>query len=1640
MNQAKGYQGWYVGVLVAWGLLGAIAAPCATAQITPDSTLGNEGSRVTRNVTIRGGNADRIDGGAPRGSNLFHSFSNFNVNAGQRVYFANPAGVQNILTRVTGNTASDIMGTLGVDGSANLFLLNPNGIIFGPNAQLDVGGSFTASTANSFTFPGGSEFSATTPGDGSLLSVAVPMGVQYGAIPPGAIANAGNLSVGQNLSLSGGSVTSSGQLAAPAGQLLVEGVAGDVQVRQAIAQTATLSASNNLILQESQLQTAGDLNLLAGNTVQVRDSVTNSFVAYAGGNLTVQGNQGIDIFALNHPSSGLVSGGDMVLRSANSVGGDAHYWTGGSFRIEQLDGDPGNLFSPYDPIIRSSGDVVFGDYTGASLHIFAGGSVTAGNITITGGDPNGIQETVTLSDPIDPLRPVDQVTIDGTNPTLDIRAGTTAFGTPSLTPNPIPGITNLNTPTSSGTRADIVINSIRVPSAGNAQVFLTNQYTPNSLDPLTGLVKVASPIESFASSVIIDSRGDITLNGVSASSGVNAAGSILLLSGGNIHAGGFYSTGSTVTNGGPITFNAAGNIITTDTLVSDVSGNNRNRRSAGSINFFSNGFISADSIIASNNIDVVGGGDGGNIILNALYNITTGNGTFTGGGGISVTAGLASFARNGNSGNITLISREGTIDTTRGEIRSSTGAGNGGNVELRASNSAISTNTIRSFVGDFDPARNFSTGGFGNAGNITLNASGAITVNGSIDSFTGIGQGGKIDLTAGLSISSTDRITSFATGGAGGEVGSGGNITLAANNGNLEIGNVLSLVGSFLLPGRDAINDSLTGGNGDAGDITLRAERGTISTDRIVSFVGTGDAGNVILNAKDTINIFSIRSFAGSYLGNNQTQPGNGNAGDITITSATGNITLDPQGSRDILAFSSNSNPSQFSEIALTANQGSVILDRARLNTTNTGNGLAGDIRISANAIEITNGSEIESQGSSGRISINSLNSNSVVIRNSILNTETVASSNGRIPNARGEINIQAGRIDINRSQLTTSTNSNGANAGRIRLNANAGDVSISNSTLSSTTNIGSGDPNDLNTPNIFIQGDSINVRNRSQITTSTNSDRANAGSIRLNANPNTGNISIRNGSEVGSNTGLSAGLRGLLNIPNVTFRGDSIDITGNSTVTSDTSGRTRGGDITIETSRLHLNNSQVSASTTIATGQAGTLEVNADDSIEINGKGSRLAVQATRGGGRAGDLTINTDQLTLQNGSTATVESRRGRAGNLTVNSRQVTIENGASISASNDSFRPNTNAKFKFGNVRLRGLDTLLVNNGTITASTRIGRAGSVEINANDSVEISGENSRLAVEATGRSGRAGSLIINTDQLLLQDGASATVDSPNGQAGNIEIRANRATLDNGTLSANAGAAGTNNANINLTVSGTLLRLQRTRSPRSSQQDNPLISANATGATDGGNITINVENGFILTEAGINTDVTANASSDGISPSGDGGRVTINTNAIFGLERRDEATILSDITATSESGNAGTIALNTLNVDPTRGLGELPIDIVNTADLVADGCVGRNRSGVTSQGEFTSTGRGGLSSNPGDALTNGTTIDRLVTLDSNETLSNSASIPAASSTESLIVEAQGLALTDQGKVSLVSNSFAETPSPSVEQPATCTTP
>ncbi|MCA1993312.1 MAG: filamentous hemagglutinin N-terminal domain-containing protein [Coleofasciculus sp. S288] len=180
-----------------------------------------------------------IVGGTQNGVNLFHSFSEFNIGEGLRVdFFQEPtAGIENILSRVTGTDPSDILGTLGVLGDANLFLLNPNGILLGPNAQLDLrGGSFVGTTASAIGFPNDGEFSVNSlvePGN-PLLTVN-PSAFIYNQVP-GPIINQSTAGLevnsGQNLFLIGGEVRveNGGTLRAPGGRIELGGLADEGKV------------------------------------------------------------------------------------------------------------------------------------------------------------------------------------------------------------------------------------------------------------------------------------------------------------------------------------------------------------------------------------------------------------------------------------------------------------------------------------------------------------------------------------------------------------------------------------------------------------------------------------------------------------------------------------------------------------------------------------------------------------------------------------------------------------------------------------------------------------------------------------------------------------------------------------------------------------------------------------------------------------------------------------------------------------------------------------------------------------------------------------------------------------------------------------------------------------------------------------------------------------------------------------------------------------------------------------------------------------------------------------------------------------------------------------------------------------------
>ncbi|WP_161938155.1 filamentous hemagglutinin N-terminal domain-containing protein [Mastigocoleus testarum] len=247
------------------------------AQLVPDNTLGKENSIVAPVDSL----TNEIYGGAIRGSNLFHSFLEFNIGNGESVYFRNPSAIENILTRVTGKNPSAIFGKLGVLGNANLFLINPNGIIFTEHATLDVGGSFVASTADGIKLTDSTEFSATKPSANPILTISVPLGLQYGD-NPGNIEIQGKLQVpdGKSLALMGGNIKLDGGKLLDTGKLIAR--SGGIDLLAVKNGEVSLANSNGKIkLEAAESIEYGDIELVNGANVNASGN--------SGGGIQVRG-------------------------------------------------------------------------------------------------------------------------------------------------------------------------------------------------------------------------------------------------------------------------------------------------------------------------------------------------------------------------------------------------------------------------------------------------------------------------------------------------------------------------------------------------------------------------------------------------------------------------------------------------------------------------------------------------------------------------------------------------------------------------------------------------------------------------------------------------------------------------------------------------------------------------------------------------------------------------------------------------------------------------------------------------------------------------------------------------------------------------------------------------------------------------------------------------------------------------------------------------------------------------------------------------------------------------------------------------------------------------------------------------------
>ncbi|MBH8574930.1 filamentous hemagglutinin N-terminal domain-containing protein [Nostocaceae cyanobacterium CENA369] len=679
-----------------------------------------------------------------------------------------------------------------------------------------------------------------------------------------------------------------------------------------------------------------------------------------------------------------------------------------------------------------------------------------------------------------------------------------------------------------------------------------------------------------------------------------------------------------------------------------------------------------------------------------------------------------------------------------------------------------------------------------------------------------------------------------------------------------------------------------------------------------------------------------------------------------------------------------------------------VSLDNSFVNSTveKNGEGKAGGVFITTGSLKATNGARLSAgtlgKGDAGSISITATDAIEFDGEGKDRsNSGAFSLVNPRAEGNAGDVSITTGSLEvINGARLSANTFGKG-NAGSVTITAT--DVikfdgedkdGFNSGAYSRVGSTGNGEAG-----GVSITTGSLEVTNGAQLSASTRG-KGNAGSVRITATD-----AIKFDGE--SKKGLNSGAFSLVN------RGAE----GNA------------GDVLITTGSLAvINGAQLNASTR-GKGKAGSVRITATDAIKFDGEskkglnsGAYSRVGYT-GNGEAGGVSITTGSLEVTNGAQLSADTFGiGKAGSVSIFARDAIKFDGEGKDGSYSGAysRVNPTGKGEAGGVSITTGSLEVTNGAQLSADTfGIGGAGSVSIFARDAIKFDGEGkdgsysgAYSRVNPTGK-GNAGDVLITTGSLKVTNGAQIGVNSQaEGTGGNIQLAAGFLTLDRGTIS----AATRSNTGGNITLNLQKLLLLRDRSQITTNAGQEKFGG------DGGNITINIPNGFIVAVPRENSDITANA------VRGTGGRVNIQANGIYGIKFRKSKTPLSDITASSEFGTQGTVELNIPDIDPNSGLVTLPTIPVDTQ--VAQAC----NSPDYAQNRFVIAGRGGLPPNPKDILTpDAPHIDWV----SVKFINNNRSIPPVTSklttfTAKPIVEATVMTLNAKGQIVLSASSSTAT--------------
>ncbi|BAY09317.1 two-partner secretion domain-containing protein [Calothrix sp. NIES-2098] len=1296
MNQI---QNWLQNSLLFIPIL--LASTPAYSQINPDNTLGAESSLLIQNVPINGVNYDFIDGGAQRGANLFHSFSQFNINDGQRVYFINPSGVGNILSRVTGGNPSNILGTLGVLGNANLFLINPNGIVFGQNAKLDVRGSFVGTTANGVRFGEQGIFSATNPEAPPLLNVnpsalffnqlnqgkiTVQSTANAGISPTGAIATGLRVPDGESLLLVGGDINlDGGELKAYGGNIELAGLSapGDVGLN---------FADNNLSLIIPDGVARADVTFSNGAVANVR-SDNGGNIKINARNVELAGDSklraGIDI-GLGTPES---QSGDVVINATGTT-----TLKEGSFVANILEEE---AFGKTGDIKINTGSLKFDN---GQLNATKYGQGSGGNILLQ------VKDDISLSNASAIFSGLEIAAV-GNSGNIQIDAGSLSLSSSEINSKTYgqgnAGNININVRDAINLQgrgvydfSTRIISSVNYEGVGKAGDI---SITTGSLQLQDGaFISSLSLGKGNAGNITIDARDRITFENTSyarAGTSLEAIGN-----GGEIRV----TTGTlSLSSGSQIDNNIAGQGNSSDITI--------NARDAikldGIVGTFITG-INSQALSAN-------AGKGGNI------QITTGSLSLTNGATVNTTTG-----GQGSSGNITINAQDTVTVDGFGKVPVS---GCFGLVlcQTRVSQTGkiIAENLLPSNISSSSLSET------ANSGDIRLDTKNLVLKDGGRINADVISNndGGNIFIKA----SDTVSISSPEYGVFSSQIGStfqGNNLNSTGNGGNINI-----QTGKFSLNNSALLTSTI--GTGNAGNISVDVQdSASLINSRIFSNVepeAVGNGGNINFKAR-TLSLDNSRLFSPTY--------GIGNAGNISVQ-VIDSLKLNNQS----YIFSSNAAGAVGNGGDINILAGSFSLDGVSgITAANLGGqGSAGDILINTvNNIDLAGESFIATftngEGDAGKINLQAGGNVSIAVGGGIFgNVAESGVGNG------GDITIQAGNfllteeaqlqtrtvgkgsagnitikttenLNIDKSIVATTTNGQG-DAGKISLqagenisisgNLNSPDISLGSSLFSGVeaNGVGKGGDIEILATNFFADGAKLLAGTLGQ---------GNSGNVQINT---TGNINLKNGAQIMTSTIGEGDAGNVKLIASGQVFIDGVDANGlgsgiQSTVGEENYffGTGKGGNIDITARDLFVTNNAQISSSSFAEGNAGDIFINSG-LVQLDNNGKIAAVTNSKDGG---NINFNiADLLLLRRNSnistTAGLAQAGGNGGNISINSPFIVAVPNENSDISANAFTG------KGGNVNIStqaifGIEARpkLTNQSDITASSELGVQGQINI----------------------------------------------------------------------------------------------------------------------------------------------------------------------------------------------------------------------------------------------------------------------------------------------------------------------------------------